>query len=45
MEAALNFIGETSLEGKTIAVQGLGHVAIPLIKFLFERNVKKSYSV
>jgi len=41
MEAALNFNGENSLEGKTIAVQGLGHVAIPLIKFLFERKVKK----
>lgn len=41
MEAALNFIGEDSLEGKTIAVQGLGHVAIPLIHFLFEQNVGK----
>lgn len=41
MEAALNFIGEKSLQGKTIAVQVLGHVAIPLIEFLFEKNVKK----
>lgn len=41
MEAALNFIGEKSLEGKTVAVQGLGHVAIPLIHFLFEHKVKK----
>ena len=41
MEAAIDFIGEGSLQGKTVAVQGLGHVAIPLIQFLFERNVKK----
>jgi glutamate dehydrogenase/leucine dehydrogenase len=41
MEAALEFIEEGSLEGKTIAVQGLGHVAIPLIQFLFEKKAKK----
>lgn len=40
MEAALEFIGD-SVEGKTIAVQGLGHVGLPLIKFLFEKKVAK----
>ncbi len=40
MEAALNFINET-LEGKTIAVQGMGHVAEPLIEHLFNKNVAK----
>ncbi len=40
MEAAMNYLDD-SLEGKTIAVQGLGHVGEPLIKFLFENNVKK----
>jgi len=41
MEAALDFISESSLKDKTIAVQGLGHVATPLIKFLFESKVEK----
>nr|MDA3861995.1 hypothetical protein [Melioribacteraceae bacterium] len=41
MEAAIDFIGGGSLQGKTIAVQGLGHVATPLIKFLFEHKVEK----
>ncbi len=41
MVAAIEFVGEGSLHGKTIAVQGLGHVATPLIQFLFERNVEK----
>ncbi len=40
MEAALAFTGET-LEGKTIAVQGTGHVAEPLIGHLFEKGVAK----
>lgn len=38
--AALEFIGER-LDGKTIAVQGLGNVGSPLIKFLFEKGIKK----
>jgi len=38
--AALEFLGE-KVEGKTIAVQGLGNVGLPLIKFLFERGIKK----
>ena len=41
MEAALEFSGGGTLEGKTVAVQGLGHVGEPLIRFLFERNVKQ----
>lgn len=41
MEAALHFLGMGALEGKTIVVQGMGHVAEPLIGFLFERKAKK----
>jgi leucine dehydrogenase len=41
MEAAIDFLGEGDLEGKTIAVQGMGNVADPLIGFLFEKKVKK----
>lgn len=41
MEAALEFLGMGNLEGKTIAIQGLGHVGEPLVQFLFETNVKK----
>jgi len=41
MEAGLHYIGESSLEGKTVAVQGMGHVGEPLIKFLFEKGVMK----
>ena len=41
MEAGLHFIGEESLRGKTVAVQGMGHVGEPLIGFLFEKGVKK----
>jgi len=40
MEAALAFKGET-LEGKIVAVQGMGHVAEPLINHLFNKNVAK----
>lgn len=40
MEAAFTYLND-SLEGKTVAVQGLGHVGLPLIKFLFEKNVAK----
>ncbi|MBN2894216.1 MAG: Glu/Leu/Phe/Val dehydrogenase [Bacteroidales bacterium] len=40
MEAALAFLGET-IEGKTVAVQGMGHVAEPLIYHLFSKNVGK----
>lgn len=41
MEAALHFLDMGSLEGKTIAVQGMGHVATPLIHYLFQKKVKK----
>ncbi len=40
MEAALEFLGLGSLEGKTIAVQGTGNVGGPLIGFLFEKGVR-----
>ena len=42
MEAALEFSGNGTLEGKTIAVQGTGHVGEPLIGYLFKKNVKKA---
>ena len=41
MEAALEFLGLGTLEGKTIAIQGLGHVGEPLVQFLYEKKVKK----
>ncbi|MFQ5866210.1 MAG: Glu/Leu/Phe/Val dehydrogenase [bacterium] len=41
MEAALEFINDDTLQGKTIAVQGIGNVGGPLIRFLFEKHVKK----
>ncbi len=41
IEAALHHLGGQTLEGKTVAVQGMGNVGGPLIKFLFEKNVKK----
>jgi glutamate dehydrogenase/leucine dehydrogenase len=39
MEAALHFLGLGDLAGKTVAVQGLGHVGEPLVGFLRERGV------
>lgn len=41
MEAAVDFLKLGSLQGKTVAVQGLGHVGIPLAGFLFEKGVSK----
>jgi leucine dehydrogenase len=41
MEAALMFKFKETLEGKVIAVQGMGNVGGPLIRFLFEKKVKK----
>jgi len=41
IEAALDFLKLGTIEGKTIAVQGLGHVAVPLIEFLFNKNAEK----
>jgi len=39
MEAALAHLGKGGLAGKTVAVQGLGHVGEALIGFLRERGV------
>ncbi len=41
MEAALAHLGRGTLAGKTVAVQGLGHVGQPLIGFLRDRGVSR----
>jgi glutamate dehydrogenase/leucine dehydrogenase len=41
MEAAVEFLGVGDLKGKTVAVQGLGHVGEPLVALLHERGVEK----
>jgi leucine dehydrogenase len=41
MEAALEHLGEGTLAGKTVAIQGLGNVGEPLIGFLRERGVAR----
>lgn len=41
MEAALDFLEMDSVEGKTIAIQGMGHVAEPMIGYLFERKAAR----
>ncbi|UCD23098.1 MAG: Glu/Leu/Phe/Val dehydrogenase [Gemmatimonadota bacterium] len=41
MEAALEFRGEGTLSGKTVAVQGMGHVGEPLIGYLFDKGVAR----
>jgi len=41
MEAALEFLKMGGLRGKTIAIQGMGNVGGPLIRFLFEKGVRK----
>jgi glutamate dehydrogenase/leucine dehydrogenase len=41
MEAALAHAGRGALAGKTVAVQGLGHVGEPLLGFLRERGVAR----
>lgn len=41
MEAAIDFLNLGSFSGKTIAIQGLGHVGNSLIGFLLEKGVKK----
>ena len=45
MEAALEFLNMGALEGKTIALQGLGHVGEPLVKMLLNINVNKIVGV
>lgn len=39
MEAALAYRGMGTLEGKRVAIQGLGNVARPMIDYLLERGV------
>jgi glutamate dehydrogenase/leucine dehydrogenase len=41
MEAALEFLGMGELKGKKIAIQGMGNVGGPLIRFLFEKGVNR----
>lgn len=41
IEAAIGYSLFGNIEGKTIAVQGLGNVAMPLIDILFEKGAKK----
>jgi glutamate dehydrogenase/leucine dehydrogenase len=41
MEAALSHRGLGSLEGKAVAVMGLGHVGTPLVGYLHERGVRR----
>jgi glutamate dehydrogenase/leucine dehydrogenase len=38
MEGALDYLGMGDLNGKTVALQGMGHVAEPMIGFLFEKG-------
>jgi glutamate dehydrogenase/leucine dehydrogenase len=41
MEAALRHLGLGTLAGKTVAIQGLGHVGEPLVGFLAEKGVRR----
>jgi glutamate dehydrogenase/leucine dehydrogenase len=41
MEAALEFLGLGTIEGKTVAVQGMGNVGEPAIRFLFEKGAAR----
>jgi len=41
MEAAVEFNHEGALEGKIVAVQGMGNVGGPLIHYLFEKKVEQ----
>ena len=41
MEAALHHLGMGTLEGKSVAIQGLGHVGAPLVDFLVEKGVAR----
>jgi glutamate dehydrogenase/leucine dehydrogenase len=41
MEAALDHLGRGTLAGKTVAVQGLGHVGEPLLGFLRDKGVAR----
>ncbi len=41
MEAALEHLGLGTLAGRSVAVQGLGHVGEPLVRFLLECGVER----
>lgn len=41
MEAALAHLGLGTLAGKTVVVQGLGHVGEPIVGFLHEKGVRR----
>ncbi len=41
MEAALHHLGMGTLEGKSVALQGLGHVGAPLADFLVKKGVAR----
>jgi glutamate dehydrogenase/leucine dehydrogenase len=41
MEAALHFLDMGTLEGKFVAIQGLGHVGEPLVGLLHDRKVAR----
>jgi len=43
MEAALDYRGMGTLQDKTVAVMGTGHVGVPLIRFLLEKGVQRSW--
>lgn len=39
MEAAVDHLGLGDLSGKSVAIQGIGNVGLPLVEFLLERDV------
>ena len=39
MQAAVKFLDGGRLDGRKVAVQGMGHVGLPLIDFLFKKGV------
>lgn len=41
MQAGLNFLNLGDITGKTIVIQGMGHVAEPMIGYLFARKAAK----
>lgn len=43
MEAALEFLEMPGLKDKRIAVQGMGHVGAPLVRFLHEKGVARVF--
>jgi len=41
MEAALEFLGQGALSGKTVAVQGTGHVGTPLVRLVLGKGARR----